>query len=280
MKIRNTYLTLAFHLTSIFIMMTSLKCLMHHYKPLVFGVLLFILVYAVILISTGIHFIKRKPQKWSAYVKRICEKWFLFIGVVSMIVFWGHELIDVASTQPKETLTLTEADLQEIIAANEIAFIEDDEMLKQGLSEEYYATATDAERLEILSLVATKEAEYLGIPLPTIHATSLADNIGGYYNDDENCLVLNSDFLSHYNCSITTVIHEMFHAYQYACIQEIDEESNLLCMRTIETWRREYEEIYNDLESDEGLTAYYTQDSEESARKYAESRCELYFQYR
>jgi len=280
MKIRNTYLTLAFHLTSVFIMMTSLKCLIHHYKPLVFAVLLFILVYAAILITTGIHFIRRKPKKWSVYIKHICERWFLLIGIVSMLIFWGHELIELAFRQPKETLTLTEADLQEVVASNEIAFIEEDEMLKQGLSEASYAAATDSERLKILALIAAKEAEYLGIPLPTIHATSLADNIGGYYNDDENCLVLNSDFLSHYNCSITTVIHEMFHAYQYACIQELDVESDLLCMKTIKTWRQEYEEIYNDLQTDEGLTAYYTQNSEESARQYAEQRCELYFQYR
>lgn len=98
--------------------------------------------------------------------------------------------------------------------------------------------------------------------------------------DDENCLVMNSNLLNHYNCSITTVIHEMFHAYQYACIQENNGGSNLLYVRTIETWRQEYEEIYNDFQSDKGLTAYYTQDSEESARKYAEKRCELYFQYR
>lgn len=280
MKIRNTYLLLAFHLTSAFIMMTNLRCMLHHCKPIAFAVLVFIVLYGIILATIGIHFIKRKPQKWTAYVKHICERWFLFIGVISMLVFWGHELIETAPSQPKDTLTITKADLEEIIAADKIAFIEEDERLKQGLSEESYATATDVERLETLAFIAAKEAEYLGIPLPTIHAASLADNIGGYYNDDANCLVLNSDFLNHYNCSITTVIHEMFHAYQYACIQELDVESDLLCMRTIETWRQEYEEIYNDLESDEGLTAYYTQDSEESARQYAEHRSELYFQYR
>lgn len=279
MKIHNTYLTLAFHLTSIYIMMTNLKCLQHHYEPLVFIVLVFIILYAVILITTGIHFIRKNKRKWDVYINHICERWFLLIGIVSMIVFWGHELIELTSSQT-ETLTITEADLQEIISASETAFIEENEILKQSLSEETYAAATDSKRLEIMALIAAQEAEYLGISLPTIHTASLADDIGGYYNDDENSLILNSNFLSHYECSITTVIHEMFHAYQYACIQENNGENNLLYMRTINTWRQEYEDIYNDFQSNEGLTAYYTQDSEESARKYAENRSELYFQYR
>ena len=69
----------------------------------------------------------------------------------------------------------------------------------------------------------------------------------------------------------------MFHAYQYACTQEVTSDSNLLWAREIKVWREETSQIENDFDSNEGLVNYYTSASEESAREYAEKRTKLYF---
>ena len=60
-------------------------------------------------------------------------------------------------------------------------------------------------------------------------------------------------------CSIETLLHELFHAYQYACMREVNLESDLLLAREIEEWRAESEHINNDFYSNEERGRYLWQ---------------------
>ena len=133
--------------------------------------------------------------------------------------------------------------------------------------------------MEILAQIGYLEAEYLGITVPEFKVVYLRNDLAGYYNHEMNQIVLNVQHISHEKCVIRTVLHEMYHAYQYACIQAFDGESELLWARQIEEWRAETEQIENDFDSNEGLISYYTAASEETAREYAEKRTKLYFDY-
>lgn len=173
-------------------------------------------------------------------------------------------------------VTITTEELEEMVDRNKKQFLVEDEVLRQKLQPNYYSACSEEEKLKILSLVMDKEAKYLGITVPTIKMIYLDDNIGGYYDSDTHHIILNRQYIGQIKGSISTVLHEIFHAYQNECIREVDTQSNLLWAREIAQWKEESENVSNDLYSDEGLVDYYTTDSEESARKYALERMEIY----
>ena len=98
----------------------------------------------------------------------------------------------------------------------------------QKLNENYYMKASEKEQLVIPARIASLEADYLGITVPELKLMYLRNDLGGYYNQDENQSVLNIQHINHEKCSIRTIIHEMYLVYQYACTQEVVSDSNLL----------------------------------------------------
>ena len=78
---------------------------------------------------------------------------------------------------------------------------------------------------------------------------------------------------------LNTLLHEMYHAYQYTCVKQLDLTGDLLWAKKVAQWKEEFESKNLDLNTNEGMVEYYTQSIEEEARNYAEQRVEVYLYY-
>ena len=214
---------------------------------------------------------KRKNVKIMVYVVFIIVLFFTIYGVRAYIRDVKHRIVH------QTEVTITTEELEKRLQEKEIHFLEQDVELIGKLKNAYYDTASTEEQLEILARIGYLEAEYLGIAVPDFKVVYLRNDITGYYDHDTHQIVLNIQHLSHEKCAIRTVLHEMYHVYQYACIQEINTDSNLLWARQVADWKAETDQLSNDFDSNEGLVSYYTTSSETTARNYAQHRIELYF---
>ncbi|MBP3610734.1 MAG: hypothetical protein J6J42_10430 [Lachnospiraceae bacterium] len=148
--------------------------------------------------------------------------------------------------------------------------------LLTNLKPDIYRTLEIQEKVDVLNRVVQIEAEYLGIEAPVLQVTALESNVVGRYVQQRNVILLSEAYLPYEETILTGVLHEMYHAYQYACVSAVEEESDLLFFRQVEQWRAEYEDIKGDTGTKEGHLSYYMQDIEISARKYAEERLSEY----
>ena len=71
----------------------------------------------------------------------------------------------------------------------------------------------------------------------------------------------------------------MYHAYQYTCVTKLDLTGDLLWAKKVAKWKEEFEQQNQDLNTNDGMIDYYTQDIEEEARWYAHQRIEVYLYY-
>ena len=255
----------------------AIRCMAHEFPQMLWFALAAIVVHGILMTFFDIKVMKMKSARKYFLLRSGWRRRVRFVFLVAMMIFLMHEVVGVISKLENRAVTITTAELERMVEENQGLTLENHEELRAGLEEGYYAAASNQEKLKVLVLVAAVEAEHLGIELPGIQAKRLDDNLGGYYDHNENVIVLNVGYLSHEKCSLTTVLHEMHHAYQLACIGEYTLESDLLWSKEVEKWRQEFAAIENDLASNEGLVEYYSQASEIAAREYAKERAELYF---
>lgn len=182
---------------------------------------------------------------------------------------------------PKEKtgVSLSGKDLEEIILQNHAKLLEENEGLQQNLKKEYYENATTEEQLKVLASVLVTEASYLGIEPPTLRMDVLADNLGGYYVVQTHEIVVNQNNISEEDHVVNTLLHEMYHAYQYTCVKQLDLTGDLLWAKQVAQWKEEFEQKEQDVTTNEGMIEYYTQSIEESAREYAKQRIAVYLYY-
>ena len=174
---------------------------------------------------------------------------------------------------------MTGKELEEIRLQHHAKLLEENELLQQYLKAEYYKNATQEEQLKVLASILETEATYLGIEAPILRMDVLADNLGGYYKIKTHEIIVNQNNISDENKVLITILHEMYHAYQYACVKQLDLTGDLLWAKKVAQWKEEFEQKSQDLTSNEGMIEYYTQDIEEEARRYAEQRIEVYLYY-
>ena len=205
--------------------------------------------------------------------------WCMFCIVVFFLIYGVRSFVyDVKyRAEQNKGVLITGAELEEIILKNQTAFIGENEFIYTKLPRDYYMNCSQEEQLEILAYIGALEAEYLGITAPAFKLADMREDATGYYNHEQRQIVLSYDVLSQEKHAIHTVIHEIFHAYQYACIQEYTGGSDLLWAREIDAWRENAKKIESDLDSREGIINYYTSAMEASSREYTEKRQELYF---
>ncbi len=182
---------------------------------------------------------------------------------------------------PKENIgvTLTKQDLEEIVLQNHAKLLENNVELQQGLKADYYNNATKEEQLKVLMSVLITESFYLGIEAPSLRATVLEDTLGGYYQADIHAIVINEKNLSNEEKVLNTLLHEMYHAYQHTCVEQLDMTGDLLWAKQVKQWKEEFEQSSQNTNTNEGMITYYTQSIEESAREYAKQRLPVYLYY-
>ena len=176
-------------------------------------------------------------------------------------------------------VTISGKELEQIRLEHHAKLLEENEILQQYLKEEYYKNATEEEQLKILASVLETEASYLGIEAPTLRMNILVDNLGGYYSLKTHEITINQKNISDERKVLITILHEMYHAYQYACVTQLDLTGDLLWAKKVEKWKEEFEQQNQDLNTNDGMIDYYTQDIEEEARWYAHQRIEVYLYY-
>ena len=200
---------------------------------------------------------------------------FIVIGGVFFVCFLVIQLL------PKEEtgITISGKELEEIRLQHHAKLLEENEVLQQYLKKEYYKNATEEEKLKVLVSIVETEATYLGIEAPTLRMDVLVANLGGYYNTIAHEIIINQNNISEENKVLTTILHEMYHAYQYACVKQLDLTGDLLWAKKVAQWKEEFEQKSQDLSTNDGMIDYYTQDIEEEARQYAEQRIEVYLYY-
>ena len=200
---------------------------------------------------------------------------FIVIGGVFFVCFIVIQYL------PKEEtgVTISGKELEQIRLQHHAKLLEENEILQQYLKKEYYKNATEAEQLTILASILETEASYLGIETPALRMDVLVDNLGGYYNTKTHEIMINQKNISEEKKILNTILHEMYHAYQYACVENLDLTGDLLWAKKVAQWKEEFEQKSQDISTNDGMIEYYTQSIEEEARRYAEERIEVYLYY-
>lgn len=207
-------------------------------------------------------------------VFRNMKSCFIVIGGIFFACFVAIQIL------PKGVgVSLSGKELEEIVLQNHAKLLEENEILQQYLKKEYYENATQEEQLRILTSVLITEASYLGIEAPELRMDELVDSLGGYYTAKKHEIVVNQKNISDEEDVLNTLLHEMYHAYQYTCVKQLDLTGDLLWAKQVEQWKKEFEKTGSDVSTNEGMIKYYTQSIEEEARKYAEQRVEVYLYY-
>ncbi len=262
-------------------------------------------VYAVLLLVAMIILIKRKKQEIAQQVAIAKEHdtyfeegmdemdWVMEAFDIGLRVFqklYGCFIVIggvffaaclVIACLPKEdtSVSLTKTELEEIVVQNHAKLLEDNTELQQSLKRTYYENANTEEQLKVLFGVLLTESAYLGIEAPALKVDTLADTLGGYYDVTINTIVINKKNISIEEKICTTLLHELYHAYQYTCVEQLEITGDLLWVKQLAQWKEELEHQENNVDTNEGMIQYYTQGIEESARKYAEERLPVYLYY-
>ena len=239
-------------------------------------VLIVLAVYIVVVLMK----VKRKYPKapgWWRFYKGMGYFMTGYLAIFALCVFiYGVTfVVDTQMTKSgKKYYTSAEANAM-IVEAKGESILEQMDLL-MNLKPDIYRTLDIMEKVEVLNRVVQIEAEYLGIEAPVLQVTELESGVVGRYRQGSNIVLINELYLPYEETTLTGVLHELYHAYQYSCIALDTSNSDLLFFRQVEQWRKEYEDMETNTHTREGHLSYYMQDIEISARKYAEDRINEY----
>jgi hypothetical protein len=146
------------------------------------------------------------------------------------------------------------------------------------LHEDVWDTLTLNERLDVMQIIANREAAHLGTPdVPQLCADVLSPDVLGHYSGAKTMITFSLEHLERDSMSscLTTVLHEMYHHYQDRVCEVLrlagEQYSNLMMFWDARQFRDGFADYINEGE------AYYYQYVEITARAYASSRIEDYF---
>lgn len=255
--------------------MKTIRCMSHHTFWVVAIAAVVLFLYGILLTIANVEGLLDDSR--SRRTRRfIFKKWYRCAFLWIAILYIAHGVIPV---EAGNTVTITQAEMEQLVEENKQNKEQLDENLARMLAPEYYSRASEEEKVKVLLQVAMNEIEYLGIEAPSIDFQTIEPNMGAYYRCETNAITVNAMYLDDEKDVIRSLLHEMYHAYQNACINSYDANTDLLWNRQVQVWREEYENLHNDLNSNEGLITYYLQETEISAREYAEERAEIYYKY-
>lgn len=150
------------------------------------------------------------------------------------------------------------------------------------LNEEYYVKLSLQEKLDVLGVVLQIEMKHLGIDGEIrLVSKSLSDSIAGYYSDTDKMIVLNDSIIDNVDEAILTVLHEVYHAMQYAVVDSLDkldlsdDACELHYFRTVCEWQYDMEHYVGE----ENIAGWYSQEMEQDSISYSKERIESYLNY-
>ena len=225
--------------------------------------------------------VKRKHRKapgWWCFYKGMERIYTGYLAIFALCLFiYGVTFVVDTQMAKSGKKYYTSAEANAIIVEAKGESILEQVDLLMNLKPDIYRTLDIMEKVEVLNRVVQIEAEYLGIEAPVLQVTQLESGVVGRYRQGNNIVLINELYLPYEETTLTGVLHELYHAYQYSFIAlDINNSSDLLFFRQVEQWRKEYEDMETNIHTREGHLSYYMQDIEISARKYAEDRINEY----
>lgn len=195
-----------------------------------------------------------------------------------LLVTLGIVKAEKQTRTPGEEVTEAQQREMDRYMQNEI-----EEILKKGrYSEEAWNAADLEERKDILNEYLQEVAAVMGLQIGPINFEPTEGTDDGYlmgsYSDTLNRVTINTwvmeDNVPNSYALLSTIVHEMRHAYQFAACENPDQ--FVVTEETIESWQNSFDN-YKDVEDlmDEGMEweeafeAYREQSVEEDARRFA-----------
>lgn len=239
---------------------------------------IFVVLYAVflgIVVRAGIRMRRKygKVPEWWLFYKHTGRflRGFLAVCVI-VIAMYGVVLFGDSIRHSFQKNTVTNAENEMCVVKNRGESILENMELLHDLQPENYSELDAQELANALYRVVQIEAEYLGIETPDLQIVHLAAGIVSQYGTEDNIIRVNEAYLCCEETVLNGILHEMYHAYQYACVCQVDEGGELLFFRQVEEWREEFATKNPNTRSAEGYLEYYVQKIEIMARAYAEER--------
>lgn len=202
---------------------------------------------------------------------------FFALGVV-LVAFAGFIFgqLKATSTIPVYTME-TEVPELEMLLKNHEAEV-------SVLQIDSYALLSQQDRQKALQVLLDIEMQHLGCQSVQLVTEEIAKRENtyiyvGYYNHEERKVVIDESVLQEsLTDTISILLHEAFHVYQYACCEEVNAaKSDLLFYREVRQWARELQD-YHDMQYDslEEYELYSQQKLEQTAREYSEKWLPVY----
>lgn len=149
------------------------------------------------------------------------------------------------------------------------------------LQENEWAKLSTNEKLDVMQTVANIEAHYLGVPNEiNVGIANLREGTLACYSDSKHMVYISLDHMETDTASeiLNSCCHEVFHCYQHRLIDAFnnagEELKELRIFKEVTAYKDEFDS-YVDGHLDP--CAYYFQQCEQDARKYAESAVEDYY---
>lgn len=227
------------------------------------------------------------------------RKWHAKKSILHMLIYVCDALVKVAMVGLVCNVCLWtwHAMQEETIALqghSSIEVIDSEEDLwgcnKKGLlllKEDTFSLMSKQEQVDVLQFFVDLECVYLGCNSVQLEIYEFENEmILGSYNNAERVIRIRNSLLEEgsYAC-IPVLLHEIFHVYEHACVEEIDLESidntNLKLYEILFKWKEEMEhyESAGSYSAKEQHIEYVTQSIELYADMYSEKWSENYIEY-
>lgn len=223
--------------------------------------------------------VKKSIRYMMIYVFDVLEK-MVMLGLICNASLWTW------NTMQEETIALQ--------GHNSIKVIESEDDLwgynKEGLlllKEDIFPLLSKQEQVDALQFFVDLECVYLGCNSVQVEIYEFENEMTlGSYNNEKRMIRISNSLLEEgsYAC-IPVLLHEVFHAYEHACVEEIDLElidnTNLKLYETLSIWKEEMEnyESAGSYSAKEQRIEYMTQSIEIYADMYSEKWSENYIEY-
>lgn len=148
----------------------------------------------------------------------------------------------------------------------------------KNINEPYWSNLSEKEKLDVLQCVINVEATYLGLPAaPFLKADTLNPNTLGTYTHQTKTITISREHLNSDAIEVLdTILHECYHSYQHSLCEAYavvdDQYKDLRMFLIIQDYKLNFSEYSRNGE------AYHSQIVEQTARWYASSSVDEYFE--
>ena len=211
---------------------------------------------------------KRLGNIWIYLVRKNYRRILKLVVIFLFVIFLCRQILGTEKTEKVVSNIGTVNNVEENLWEN-------NKDILVRLKEENFAVLSREEKAEALQGIVDLEMVYYGIDAVPLKVEILDEDVRGSYDHESRVITVNQNILDLTTEEILEVVlHECYHAYQCACIEEVDWEHvnvELRLYKDILQWKEDLNSYVGAKmvsESNE-YTEYYNQSCEQDARDYA-----------